>query len=90
MKRYYRTVKELRFLSDLLLQYFHQEILSRDRKLVVDLNRRFRAVDGLIETKHSKVFERQPFALLEVFALLQQRSELRGIQAEYYSSNMVW
>ena len=81
MKRYYRTVKELRFLNDLLLQYFHQEIFSRDRKLVVDLNRRFRAVDGLIETKHSKVFERQPFALLEVFALLQQRPELRGIQA---------
>jgi [protein-PII] uridylyltransferase len=81
MKRYYRTVKELRFLSDLLLQYFHQEMLSPDRKLVVDLNNRFRAVDGLIETKHSKVFERQPFALLEVFALLQQRSELRGIQA---------
>jgi [protein-PII] uridylyltransferase len=81
MKRYYRTVKEQRFLSDLLLQYFQHEILSRDRKLVVDLNRRFRAVDGLIEAKHSKVFERQPFALLEVFALLQQRPELRGIQA---------
>lgn len=81
MKRYYRTVKEQRFLSDLLLQYFDQEIISHDRKIVVDLNRRFRAVDGLIETKHAKVFERQPFALLEVFALLQQRSELRGIQA---------
>jgi [protein-PII] uridylyltransferase len=81
MKRYYRTVKELRFLSDLLLQYFHQEILSHDRKLVVDINRRFRAVDGLIETKHSKVFDRQPFALLEIFALLQERPDLHGIQA---------
>ena len=81
MKRYYRTVKELRFLNDLLLQYFNQEILSRGGKLVVDLNRRFRAVDGLIETKNSKVFERQPFALLEVFTLLQQRSDLHGIQA---------
>jgi [protein-PII] uridylyltransferase len=81
MKRYYRTVKELRFLNDLLLQYFHQEILNRNRKLVVDLNRRFRVVDGLIETKHSNVFKKQPFALLEIFALLQQRSDLRGIQA---------
>jgi [protein-PII] uridylyltransferase len=81
MKRFYRTVKELRFLSDLLLQLFHQEILSPNPTLVVDINRRFRAVDGLIETKHSKVFDRQPFALLEVFALLQQRSELHGIQA---------
>jgi [protein-PII] uridylyltransferase len=81
MKRYYRTVKELSFLNDLLLQYFHQEILTRDQQLVIDLNRRFRAVDGLIQIKHSNVFQRQPFALLEIFALLQQRSDLHGIHA---------
>jgi len=81
MKRYYRTVKELRFLNDLLLQYFHQEILTKSRKTVVDLNPRFRLIDGLIGTKHSRVFQKQPFALLEVFLLLQQNSDVRGIQA---------
>jgi [protein-PII] uridylyltransferase len=81
MKRYYRTVKELRFLNDLLLQYFHQEILTNNRKRIVTVNARFRAVDGMIEMKHSNVFDKHPFALLEVFSLLQQRSDLRGIQA---------
>ena len=82
MKRYYRTIKKLRFLNDLLLQYFHQEIMSQNPKLVLNLNLRFRAIDGLIETVHPKVFEQQPFALLEIFTLLQQRSDLLGIQAK--------
>ncbi|MBO67983.1 MAG: [protein-PII] uridylyltransferase [Acidiferrobacteraceae bacterium] len=81
MKRYYRTVKSLRFLNDLLLQYFHQEILSYNKKITVNINRRFCSINGLIGTRNSKIFDQQPFALLEIFTLLQQRPELTGIQA---------
>ena len=81
MKRYYRTVKELIFLNDLLLQYFYQEIISKKRTNIFDINSRFRSVNGLIETKHGDVFKNTPFALLEIFLLLQKRSDLTGIQA---------
>ena len=81
MKRYYRTVKELMFLNDLLLQYFSQEIISKKSKNIFNINSRFRSVNGLIETKHANVFKNSPFALLEIFLLLQKRSDLTGIQA---------
>ena len=81
MKRYYRTVKQLRFLNDLLIQYFQQNILSHEEQFVVDINPRFRSVGRRIETKHANVFQKQPFALLEIFLILQQHSDVDGIQA---------
>ena len=82
MKRYYRTVKGLRCLNEMLLQHFREEILYKNRKKIVDINRRFRTVDGFIATKNSSVFKNQPFALLEIFAFLQQRPDLQGVRAD--------
>ena len=82
MKRYYREVMELSRLNEMLLEHFEEAILhARRRERVKPLNRRFQAVNGYVEVTREDVFRRCPFALLEVFLLLQQHPELEGVRA---------
>ena len=82
MKRYYREVMELSRLNEMLLRHFAEAILHvRRRDRVKPLNRRFQAVNGYVEATREDVFRRHPFALLEVFLLLQQHPDLEGVRA---------
>ncbi len=82
MKDYYRTVMELRRLNEMLLQYFQEEILYADESdEPVAINRRFQARHGFIEATNAQLFIRQPFAMLEIFLLLAQNPELKGVRA---------
>ncbi|HKK13126.1 MAG TPA: [protein-PII] uridylyltransferase [Gammaproteobacteria bacterium] len=82
MKRYYRTIMELNRLNEMLLQLFQEAILyAEDMSGPVPINRRFQARKGFIETVHEEVFQRYPFALLEIFLLLAQHQELKGVRA---------
>jgi len=82
MKRYYRTVKELRLFNEMLLQHFQEEILSRGRARKKELNRRFRINNGFLEVTSASVFSRNPWAMLEMFLLLQQHPEILGVRAQ--------
>ncbi|WP_353572428.1 [protein-PII] uridylyltransferase [Candidatus Albibeggiatoa sp. nov. BB20] len=82
MKKYYRTVMSLNTLNDLLLQVFQENILYDDSNdKVVALNKRFQIRKGFIEVTHDRVFTSYPFALLEVFLLMQQHPEVKGVRA---------
>ena len=82
MKRYYREVMELSRLNEMLLEHFEEAILHvRRRDRIKPLNRRFQAVNGYLEVTREDVFRRYPFALLEVFLLLQQHPGLEGVRA---------
>ena len=82
MKRYYREVTELSRLNEMLLGHFEEVILHiRRRERVKPLNRRFQAVNGYLEVTRKDVFRRYPFALLEVFLLLQQHPDIEGVRA---------
>ncbi len=81
MQRYYRTVKEIHLLNEILLQHFQEATLSPQRRQTVRINPRFKAVDGFLEVNGPKVFENYPSALLELFLVLQQRPELKGVRA---------
>jgi len=81
MKRYYRTIKELSLLNEIMLQHFQEELLSRGRLKTKPINRRFQACNGFLDAIHTKVFERAPFALLELFLVMQQHPELKGVRA---------
>jgi len=82
MKRYYRTVMELSRLNEMLLQLFQEAILyTDDSQVPTPINRRFQARKGFIEVVSPDVFLRYPFALLEIFLLLQQNQELKGVRA---------
>jgi len=81
MKRYYRTVKELALLNEILLQHFQEVILGSGKVKTRPINRRFQAHGAFLEVTRRNVFERAPFAMLELFLILQQHPELNGVRA---------
>ena len=81
MKRYYRTVKELQLLNELLLQHFREAILVRRQAPPKKINPRFQAVGKFIEAANRQVFTDTPAALLELFHILQLNPKLQGVRA---------
>jgi [protein-PII] uridylyltransferase len=80
MQRYYRTIMDVTLLNELLLQLFREAILS-DRAPPQPLNPRFQVRSDYLEAINEDVFARQPSALLELFVLLQQNPQIRGVRA---------
>jgi [protein-PII] uridylyltransferase len=80
MQRYYRTVMDVSLLNELLLQLFREAILTESEP-PRPLNARFQVRNGSLETVSEEVFARTPAALLELFALLQQHPDIRGVRA---------
>ena len=82
MKQYYRTVMELSRLNEMLLQLFKEEILlSDDSSEPIAINKRLQSRKGFIEVSNENIFKRYPFALLEIFLILEQHPELKGVRA---------
>lgn len=82
MQHYYRAVVKLQRLNEMLLQLFQETILL-DNQLGEPraINRRFQARGDYIEVINPAIFTRYPLALLEMFLLLQQHPELKGVRA---------
>jgi [protein-PII] uridylyltransferase len=81
MQKYYRTVMDVSLLNEMLLQLFREAILTQSSP-PIPINARFQIRNDYLEVAHPEVFERHPSALLELFVLLQQHPELRGVRAE--------
>jgi [protein-PII] uridylyltransferase len=81
MQRYYRTVMDLSRLNEMLLQLFEEAILMDPAAAPEPLNERFQIKNGFLQTVSNQVFNNDPSALLEVFLLLQQNSDIRGVSA---------
>ena len=80
MQRYYWAAKAVTQLNSLLLQnieahLFPQPSVSRP------VNVRFNEVNGMIDIAHDKIFEDVPSSMLEIFLLLEQHGELKGMTA---------
>ena len=82
MKNYYRHVKELGLLNEILLQHIQEAILAPGKSKVTAINRRFQARDDFLEVSNNRVFERAPYAMLEMFLVLQQHPRLKGVRAQ--------
>jgi [protein-PII] uridylyltransferase len=80
MQRYYRTVLDVSFLNELLLQAFRDAILPGDTSPQA-LNSRFQIRNGYLETTSPDMFARYPSALLELFVLLEQNPQVHGVSA---------
>ena len=82
MQQYYRAVQELNRLNEMLLQLFSEAILLHDAiGPPVPINNRFQSRSGFLEISSPTVFQRYPFALLEVFHILQTHPDLQGVRA---------
>ncbi len=82
MKTYYQTVKEISRLNEMLLQHFQEEIIyARRKEKLRPLNKRFQIRNDFIEVTNKQVFKQYPLALLEIFLLLQQNQNIKGVRA---------
>ena len=81
MQKYYRTVMDVSLLNEMLLQLFREAILTQSAP-PLPINPRFQIRNDYLEVTHADVFARHPSALLELFVLLQQHPQLRGVRAE--------
>jgi [protein-PII] uridylyltransferase len=81
MQRYYRTVMDLSRLNEMLLQLFEEAILMDPDAQPQPLNERFQVKNGYLQTVDENVFLDDPSSLLELFMLLQQNPEIRGVSA---------
>nr|WP_314482137.1 [protein-PII] uridylyltransferase [uncultured Pseudomonas sp.] len=83
MQQYYRVVMSISQLCDLIIQHFEEVILADDDSGTTQpLNARFRLHDGYIEAVRPNVFKRTPFAMLEIFVLMAQHPEIKGVRAD--------
>ncbi len=82
MQRYYRVTIELQRLCEMLLQLFEEVILqNKELGAPKPLNRRYQQRGGYIEVINPAIYARSPLALLEIFLLMQQHPELKGVRA---------
>jgi len=82
MQQYFRTVTQVERLSEMLLQSFQEVILEKHKNCeIVSINQHFQSLCDVVEVVNDKVFEQNPFALLEIFLLLQQNPKVIGIRA---------
>ncbi|WP_298137898.1 [protein-PII] uridylyltransferase [Acidiferrobacter sp.] len=81
MKRYYRTVKQVQLLNEILLQHFAEALRGPQRPVIRPLGPWFRARNGFVETVDAHVFAKHPRAILGLFRVLQEHPELQGVRA---------
>ena len=82
MRHYYCIIMELSRLNEMLLQLFRENLLEAAHPVeIMPINRRFRARNGFLEVVHPQVFDESPSALLELFLILAQNHDLKGVRA---------
>jgi [protein-PII] uridylyltransferase len=81
MQRYYRTVMELSRLNEMLLQLLEEAILVDPNPRITLLGPRFQSRNGYLEATDEDVFAEDPSTLLEIFVLLEENLDLKGLNA---------
>jgi [protein-PII] uridylyltransferase len=81
MQFYFKTVVGLERLNEMLLQLFNERLTANHKVEMLEINEHFVAVNGYLEAKNELVFQQHPLLLLEIFLILQQNLNLKGIRA---------
>jgi [protein-PII] uridylyltransferase len=80
MQRYYWAAKAVTQLNTILLQNIEAQLFPHPT-CPLPINERFNDVNGFIDIAHDDTFESTPSTMLEVFLLLEQHTELKGMTA---------
>lgn len=80
MQSYYRSVKFVRLINEILLKLLQQK-LSAIPPVIKPINAHFEAHDQLLEAKTASLLQQHPSAIFEAFLLLQQHPEITGMGA---------
>ena len=69
-------------LNEMLMQHFDEDIIRAcEPESILELNPRFRIRNGDIEAVNDRVFQRTPWAMLEMFVLMAQNPHIRSVRA---------
>ncbi len=83
MKEYYLCARVVGQMNELLLQLFEENIILADEPCdITPINSRFQNHNGYLETINSGIFAFYPHAMLELFLILQQHPEIKGVRAD--------
>jgi [protein-PII] uridylyltransferase len=80
MQHYYWAAKAVTQLNTILLQNIESQLFPQPARAHA-INQRFNEVNGLIDIAGDDTFESMPSTMLEVFLLLSQHAELKGMTA---------
>ncbi|TDF39535.1 [protein-PII] uridylyltransferase [Alteromonadaceae bacterium M269] len=80
MKSFFRIVRRISELNEMLLQLFRQDILANKVKRKEVLDDDFEVLDGLIAARHDNVFE-TPEKLLNFFSVIAKSSSIEGLHS---------
>ncbi|GAB3551032.1 [protein-PII] uridylyltransferase [Noviherbaspirillum agri] len=80
MQHYYWAAKAVTQLNTILLQNIKAQLFPQPVS-PKPINERFNEVNGLIDIAHDDTFTITPSAMLEVFLLIAQHSEIKGMTA---------
>lgn len=85
MRRYYRTAQQVSTLNEMLLAYFNESVITprlpNYERQIEHVNEHFKLVDGKLAVQHHKIFSEKPSAILEIFYILANRPDVKGIRA---------
>ncbi|MDB5960635.1 MAG: [protein-PII] uridylyltransferase, partial [Massilia sp.] len=80
MQRYYWAAKTVTQLNTILLQNIEAQLFPQPENVSV-INARFNEVNDLIDISADDTFEQTPSAMLELFVLMTERPNLKGLTA---------
>ncbi|MDP2071512.1 [protein-PII] uridylyltransferase [Methylotenera sp.] len=80
MQSYYRSVKFVSLINEVLLKSF-QQMISTTPPVIISINEHFESCDQLLEAKTAGLLQQQPSSIFEAFLLLQKHPELKGMGA---------
>lgn len=86
MKAYYRVAMKVSTLNEMLLAYFYESVIEprledEEQPAIVPINERFEMIGGKIAVTNHRVFSHTPSAILELFFLMANQPENKGIRA---------
>ncbi|ASQ46090.1 [protein-PII] uridylyltransferase [Legionella clemsonensis] len=81
MKTYFKIIKRIRALNEMLLQWFAEAIVYHEKQQITPLDSNFQLANNYIEVKHPSVFRQRPLALLELFLWIAKRPHIVGVRA---------
>lgn len=81
MKAFFRIVRRVSELNEMLLQHFTEDILALKVKKRVPINADFELADGLIAARHDAVFP-SPEAILRFLLLVADNPEIEGLHSD--------
>ncbi|RJG21585.1 [protein-PII] uridylyltransferase [Massilia cavernae] len=80
MQRYYWAAKTVTQLNTILLQNIEAQLFPQDVEPIA-INERFNDLGGFIDIARDDTFEATPSSILEMFVLMTERPQIKGISA---------